>query len=192
MDKFFKAADFLTQYQALGVLLGVWFPRAAGSATGWILCDSGCTQVEATLSKDAKEYILAKPNIFSTLTFYHAYPKQKNGLLTVDVGFVHNPDGVEPETEAIVSAEVDRFRIRGDIVAVGENLITIHIAQNVKPGKIPNIQFELIVVGDLQQAKPGEFWEIYARRNRYTLVMESGLKIQEVDTTGISRMTLRR
>ena len=80
---------------------------------------------------------------------------------------MHNPDITNFDLQPKMQTDCDRFRIRGDIVSVGDESAVIHVAQNVKPGKTPNIQFDLELSGNLEEAEPGQFWEIYAKRHKY-------------------------
>lgn len=185
MSSFFQLPNFDREYQAFGLLQGVWFPRAAGSATGWLLCDSGCTQIESSLIGEAKDYIRSRPYLSSSLNFYNVYPRCEDGKLTVQISFLHNPD----TTNLDLQSNCDHFRIRGDIASVSDESVVIHVAQNVKPGKTPNIQFGIELSGSLEGAKPGEFWEIYAKRRRYQLDIESATRIS---VPGAAAATLRR
>ena len=176
MNNFFQPPNFDTEYQAFGLIQGVWFPRAAGSTTGWLLCDSGCTQLESSLIGDAKDFVRSRPYLSVSLNFYNVYPRQSDGKLTAQIHFVHNPDVTNLDLQSKMQSDHDSFRIRGEIVSVDQESVVIHIQQNVKAGKTPNIQFSLEVKGNLGgNANPGDFWEIYAKRWRYQLELTSSL-----------------
>lgn len=171
--EFFQEPDFPKQYQALGLVQGVWFPRAAGAATGWLLLDDGCTQVETAVTGDAKEYVRSHPHVSSSKQFYNVYPRQEQGKLTFQVSFLHNPDA---ERLLVLEEARNLFRLRGDIRSVTADKAVFHIQSNVKPGKTPNIQFSLEVHG-ASTASLGEFWEVIARRVGYNLVLETATKV---------------
>ena len=177
MNSFFQSPNFDTEYQAFGLLQGVWFPRAFGSTTGWLLCDSGCTQLEASPISDAKDFVRSKPYLSENLNFYNVYPRQENGKLTVQISFLHNPDLINFDLQPKMLADCDRFRIRGDVVSVSDESVVVHVAQNVKPGKTPNIKFDIQLLGNLEGAQPGQFWEVYAKRHKYSLGIESATRV---------------
>jgi len=177
VNSFFQTPNFDTEYQAFGLIQGVWFPRAAGSTTGWLLCDSGCTQIESSLIGDAKDFVRSRPYLSESLNYYNVYPRQPDGKLTLQISFLHNPDITNFDLHPKMLTDCDRFRIRGDVVSVSDDSAVIHVSQNVKPGKTPNIKFDIELSGNLGEAEPGQFWEVYAKRQRYQLEIESATRI---------------
>jgi ribosomal protein S1 len=72
--------------------------------------------------------------------------------------------------------DCDHFRIRGDVVSVSDDSAVIHVAQNVKAGKLQTSNLMLNYQETLE-AEPGQFWEVYAKRQRYQLDIESASRI---------------
>jgi hypothetical protein len=64
-ESFWREPNFPGEYQALGLVLGVWFPKGDNkSTTGWLLCDQGCSQIESSiLGKDTREFIYSHAGI---------------------------------------------------------------------------------------------------------------------------------
>jgi hypothetical protein len=86
-EEFFLEPNFPGEYQALGLVQGVWFPRASKATTGWLLCDRGCSQIESTLMRDVKEFVYSYSDISQTLNYFNVYPRTVNGQLNSKSSF---------------------------------------------------------------------------------------------------------
>jgi hypothetical protein len=62
----------------------------------------------------------------------------------------------------------------------------MHIQQNVKPGKTPNIQFEVEVLGEVDSLVSGQFVEVFAQRIGSALEIESVELIEDVRVPSIA------
>ncbi len=62
----------------------------------------------------------------------------------------------------------------------------MHIQQNVKPGRTPNIQFEVEVKGEVDSLAVGQFVEVFAQRTGYALEVESVELMEDVRVSSIA------
>jgi len=180
-DEFFLEPKFPGEYQALGLVQGVWFPRAEKATTGWLLCDAGCSQIESTLMRDVKDFVYSHSNISQTLNYFNVYPRTVKGQLSFQVKFLHNKNAANwADWQQQLEANANYFRLRGAIRSLTQDALVLHIQQNVKPGRTPNIQFEVEVKGEVDSLEVGQFVEVFAQRTLYTLEIESVEVMEEV------------
>jgi hypothetical protein len=64
--------------------------------------------------------------------------------------------------------------------------LVMHIQQNVKPGRTPNIQFEVEVKGEVDSLAVGQFVEVFAQRIGYALEVESVELMEDVRVSSIA------
>ena len=170
------------EYQALGLVKAVWFPKGEKSTTGWLLCDQGCCQIESSiLGKETREFMYSHPDISKTLNYFNVYPRTTEGQLTFQVKMLHNTNTSNWSSWLTeLEANIDRFRIRGTIRRVLNEALVIHVQQNVKPNKTPNFQFEVELKGEVDGFSIGQFVEVFALRTFYALEIESVELIEDV------------
>jgi hypothetical protein len=186
-EEFFLEPNFPGEYQALGLVQGVWFPRASKATTGWLLCDRGCSQIESTLMRDVKEFVYSYSDISQTLNYFNVYPRTVNGQLNFQVKFLHNSNAANwKDWHQQLEANADRFRLRGAIRSLKKDGLVMHIQQNVKPGRTPNIQFEVEVKGEVDSLAVGQFVEVFAQRTGYALEVESVELMEDVRVPSIA------
>lgn len=188
-ESFWREPNFPGEYQALGLVFGVWFPKGDNkSTTGWLLCDQGCSQIESSiLGKDTREFIYSHRDLRSTKNYFNVYPRQVNGQLTFQVNMLHNKNASNwSDWLQTLEAHTDQFRIRGVIHGIKKDALVVHVKQNVKANKTPNFEFDVEVRGEVDSLGVGQFVEVFARRTGYVLEIESVELMEDVPSPSIA------
>jgi hypothetical protein len=84
-DSFWREPNFPGEYQALGKVFGVGFPKSDNkSTTGWLLCDQGCSQIESSiLGKDTREFIYSHRDLTSTKNYFNIKGQESLRVISI-------------------------------------------------------------------------------------------------------------
>ncbi|HEY9876475.1 MAG TPA: MBL fold metallo-hydrolase, partial [Candidatus Obscuribacterales bacterium] len=181
---FFTEPTFPLMYQSFGLVYGIWMPESTNATKGWLVLDAGQVKIEAVLVGEAKEYVQSIPQT-KLPHFFNVYPRTEAGKLWFQVPWMH-PDSEQNQEQ--LTPNCDAFRIRGDIVNIdtANPSVAIQVSKNVPTGKQKSFSFEVNLFGSLEDAKPGEFWEVWAARKGTFLIIKEGQRIRRTEDGGLN------
>lgn len=163
------------EFRAIGIVRGRYLPSQKKITRGTIVMEDG-TILPANLTETAGWLIKLKPELIETEHVWVAWPRTDENVLHMQLKNLRLP--LEGQTIEDVSAGVDYFSVRGEIVNQDPHTgtINIRICRNIVP---PEKQlrkkyqpFILAIEGFLPGKVDGQFWDFDVSREGNKLILE--------------------